>query len=188
VIHEVPFKARRIGTVDLPQLKVQYFDPDTGRIESVYHQTPPPMAGNVLVVILFAALTIVLSARGGRWFIQRYTRHRQREFAIHTVRDAVTAKEILLGLRGYAAAEGWPANLTVTDFLRFWQQRYHVSTELQTSLHCLSQLLYGGNKDQSLEKLKASLPQQLRQTWRRRRPPHQAQKYIWDSKNFFIPQ
>ena len=186
VIHEVPFKPRRTGTVDLPRLKLQYFDPDTGRIESIYYQTPPVTAWNAPIIMLFAVLMIVLLVRGASWLIQRYTRHRQRESAILAVSEAGTAKEIQLGLRRYAAAEGWPANLTLSDFLRIWQQRYCTSTELTILLQRMSQQLYGGALNLPLENVQTNLVHLLRQRRQRRKSPHRPKISIWDSKNIFI--
>ncbi len=187
VTHEVPFKAQHIGTVDLPQLKVQYFDPDTGRIENIYHNTPPPMAWNAPVIVLVTVILIALLAWGVRWFIRQYTHHKQRQSAISAICDAHTAKEIFFGLRCYAAAEGWPANMTLSDFQRFWEQRYHVPKELSELLRCLSEQLYGGSVA-SLEKLQTGLLQQLRQPRRRRLSSQQPQNSVWESKKIFIKQ
>lgn len=187
VIHEVPFKARRMGSIELPRLKVQYFDPDTGRIESVYHDTPPPIAWSVPVIILCTVLVIILSVWGSGWFFQHYRHHKQRQSALLGIREAQAASEILLGLRHYAVAEGWPFNLTVSEFGGFWQQRYCVSTKFSEQLQILSQQLYGGGVDLDLEKLKTGLLQHLRRPQRRHRPSaNESKNPVWDRKNIFI--
>jgi hypothetical protein len=185
VVHQVPFKPQSIGNVDLPQLKIQYFDPDTGRIETVYHQTPPPFAWNTTVFAVVLLLMMFLLFKGRKRIAQKYQRITQKRTAIRALEEANTPQRILIALRQLAVAEGWPANLTVSDFLRLWKQRYIVASELTVLFAQLSRSVYGSQSDAALRELQWGLISQLRQTRRHRKPKVRRKNPAWDVKNIF---
>ncbi|WP_455210245.1 hypothetical protein, partial [Kaarinaea lacus] len=187
VFHEIPFKAQRIGAVNLPPLKVQYFDPDTGRIETIYHQIPSPTAWNIPIIAVITGLIVIFLLKIGKWSVRQHIRYTEQQSAIQTVSQAQSSQELVHGLRRYALAEGWPWNLTLSAFLSLWEQRYDVSAEFKASLQSLSRSLYGGVSDCSLIELQTSLLPQLRRRKRRRRLPPRLKNTTWGNKNMFIP-
>ena len=191
VVHQVPFKPLRSGSVDLPKLKIQYFDPDTGRIETFYHQTDPPMAWNVPLIVTTVLVTLGLAVLGwrlvARRYIRYYARYRQKQIALQMVQQAKSAQEIFIGLRRYALAEGWPANLTISDYGIYWQQQYRVSADFGALLQRLSRTLYGGQSNYSLQELQQGLLQNLRKP-QRRRQTSQSSNTVWNINYIFVPQ
>lgn len=146
VVHQIPFTAQYSGKAQLPALKVQYFDPRSGRIESLRYRSPQPLVmGSTLLILLGFILVItlvwimrLLIHRGNRYISQR----RQLRQAFSSIRQAETASGIIRGLRQYAAAQGWHANLCMTDFVSKWRQHYQLSEAMLEALHDLSQCAY----------------------------------------------
>jgi hypothetical protein len=187
VAHEVPFKARRIGSVNLPPLKIQYFDPESGRIETVLHHPPTAFAWSVPVFVLIILLLLVILVRGRKRIIVRYSRFMQKRVALDRLQCATSGQDILMSLRQLAAAEGWPANITLSEFLRYWQQRYQASEELHNLFQRLTENYYGGRLD-NVSTLRGSLIHQLRHARHRRRFKPKTRNFVWDAKNIFVAQ
>lgn len=167
VVHQIPFKARHSGNVPLPILNVQYFDPSSGRIESLnYHPTQPlAMSTMVLTLLLLCMSAAVI------WTIRVLFRHsnvylhRRRliRHAMNKISQADTAVDIIIGLRHYATAQGWSTNLSVADFVSIWRQHYHLTDSMLEALHAISYSAYSGRRSTpSLMDLRQTIFQQLR--------------------------
>jgi hypothetical protein len=186
VVHQVPFKPQRIGSLHVPQLKIQYFDPDSGRIETVHHQTPTLFTWNIALIAVVCLLLGLLLLKGGNRVSQQYKRIKQKRFAIGNLKDANNPRQILTALQQLAIVEGWPTNVTVSDFLRLWQQRYHGDDELTALLIRLSRSAYGGQGDDALREMQCGLLRKLSQARRQRQAIVTTENPAWDVKNLFI--
>ena len=186
VVHQVPFKPQRIGNLEVPQLKIQYFDPDTGRIETVYHRTPTLFTWNIALFAVVFLLLMFLLIKGRKRIAQQYKFNKQKRSAINSLENANSPQQILMALRQLAVVEGWPANITISDFLRFWQQRYDGGAELTALLTHLSRSAYGSQSDVALWELQWGLLRQLRQAHRRRQAIVTTENSAWDVQNLFV--
>ncbi len=113
--HTVPFRPLADGRLALPQLEVQYFDPDSGRLERVVHVPPRPLvlgiparwAAVALVATLLAWALPRLWHRGRARWQSRVARRA----ALAELSRAADAAALRGALRRYLAATGAPANL-----------------------------------------------------------------------------
>jgi hypothetical protein len=137
---------------------------------------------------LIVTVIAVLLVRIRKWFVRHYKRHRLKQNALHMLQEAGTAQELLTALRHFALAEGWPGNLTLSDFLNHWRQRYYAPTEFGVLLQGLSLELYGGGSMLSVKEMQNKLLQHMRQTRRIRQSPKYSPNSVWENKNIFIRQ
>jgi hypothetical protein len=158
--HTVPLRPRRDGRLVLPALEVQYFDPDTGRLEWVSHTPPQPLAlGSVARWSGVAALLALMA-----WGLPRVWRRVRRGWQGHRARQAARAElaraadpaAIRAALRRYAAATGSPANLT----LDAWRRRH--APDATAELAALTAVSYSGEGDADLTALRQRLLRRLR--------------------------
>ena len=165
VTHTVPFKPLRNGYIDLPPLNLQYFDPDTGRLESIVHKGEKSLSTGILIhfltVLFLIAVVLYLSRRLYRYFHTRFLYQKQRLFALETIRQATTHEDVLAGLRLAGKAEGWPSNLTLSEWLVHWTSKYQSNQTLKDCIETLSDCCYGQAEGNHLQALISSLTELL---------------------------
>ena len=147
VRHRIPLKPLASGQVPLPRLRLQYFDPDSGRIVTVVATPKRPVALSLPVTIL---LTLVsggllgwLARLIGRRAAGQWRRYRLRRQALIDLRNAADPDALRSALRLYARAEGWPSNLSLDDWLARWRRHYVLPDVLATALAQLGAASYG---------------------------------------------
>ncbi len=159
VRHSIPFKPLTTGFTRIPIIQVQYFDPESGRLETLIHRTKRSFSigalSRFIVLLLFVVLFLFLAKaffhRVARY--QRYRKHHQQ--AVFQIRQARSAAEALKGLRAAGLAEGWPQNISLTDWLAHWKMKYRTSAEFDQSIQSLA-LIYYGNTEETRQKKNVS--------------------------------
>jgi len=156
VSHTIPFKPLQNGFVDIPSLKIQYFDPVTGRLETLVHQAEKPFSAGIisrlLLVLLVAVFILALVGWLYRHLLTRIRYRKRHQQAILRIRQADTSQEVVAGLRQAGEAEGWPANLSLTDWLARWNKKYQSDPKLDQTIKSLALLHYGKGKAMNLLK------------------------------------
>jgi hypothetical protein len=146
-LYQIPFKAEMPGLLSLPDIRLQYFDPATGKIRTRMQ----PM-GSVWVIntwisygVILGLLVLVLWAarRGYCWTGRQYRVHRQYRKALKAFRQAGDAPALKAGLMEIARAESWPLSLTLKEWQHKWMRRYPHFSEAEEILSRLQQQLYG---------------------------------------------
>lgn len=147
VEHTVPFKTRKNGTTVLPDLKTLYFDPTTGKLETVIHKNERLISSGTAVRLLapltFAAFVLYLSFLLSRYWNKRIRYAKQRQSALSLMRKASTAADLVTGLRQLGSVEGWPSNITLSEWLKHCQDNYKCDNKLEQLLEELSCHYYG---------------------------------------------
>jgi len=168
--HRIPLKPLASGREPLPRLRLQYFDPDTGRIVPVTTTPERPLALSLPVLILLALLLAVLfgwlARLFGRRVAVRWQRYRLRRQALARLHDAADPDALRFALRLFALAEGWPTNLTLSAWLERWRHDYRLPGELTAAIAQLSGTSYGARPTEP--QLRARLISCLRRPRRRR--------------------
>ena len=166
VNHTIPFKPLSNGLTNLPSLKIQYFDPTTGKLESVVHRSKRPISmGNptrILAIFILLVILIYLWKRLYRYIHSRVIYRNRRHNALEMIKGATTKDDVLTGLQLLAGAEGWPANLTLSKWLECWQTKYLTEPQLNESIQSLSDFCYGLTKETTLQAIIASLTRLLK--------------------------
>lgn len=146
-VYEVPFAARTMGLVALPSVRVQYFDPQSGRIRTRIYAL-----GRALVLSSWtiyagavALALLVLFIVWQLWRIVRARWHAHRHYAaalqhLHTGDDADSVKSALGAM---AEAEGWRGNITLAVWSRKWRHRFPGRASVSESVLQLQAALYG---------------------------------------------
>ncbi|MEJ2329555.1 MAG: hypothetical protein P8Z33_06765 [Gammaproteobacteria bacterium] len=128
-----PFKPAGTGLLGLPSLRMDYFDPDTGRLETmtfrhehtfVYHRG---MLFLVLAVLLLAISQVVL-----RWspsLLKRYRKSRARRALLSEMASVESPVELRNRLDELASIEGWGSNLTLRQWGRYWKAKSRAENE-----------------------------------------------------------
>lgn len=168
----VPLKLKTSGWTKLPDIRLQYFDPQSGKLENVY--LPPRklfalgwpwrIAAGMLVLLLF----IVVVLKGLRFTRRRYLRWSMHRRALRTIRDARELADLRTGLSQFARAEGWPENLGLHAWHDYWQSRYTRSDLLRNALHETEVTSYSGRSTIPVEDIVQKCHQAL--CTRRRKP------------------
>ena len=146
VTHTIPLKALENGKLDLPALRVQYFDPADGRLKtlaiekhSIYALSYIWRAVLLLVLggLLYKALKQLKEYGHRKWL----KRKRIKE-ALHQIGQAKTAYEIRTALNQLALAENWPDNLSISAWYCLWNSKYRHQKDLDSLLDSLSMACY----------------------------------------------
>jgi hypothetical protein len=144
--YRLPFTLHSQGLPSLPALRVQYFDPATGKIHGDDICWPRLMVVNRWLAACIGLVLGLLLLRGG-WYLVNIV-HRQwcclqgYRQAVTQLASATTPQSIKQVLMSIARAERWPANLTLQQWHTQWltrRARIHFNDAV---LNALSQSLY----------------------------------------------
>jgi hypothetical protein len=173
-VHQIPLKPLRSGLLDLPTLRVQYFDPHTGRLTVLTGARERHLVLGLWWRFLLGALALsggyVLLQRAGRWWLARSRRRSQRREALALLSAAGTPKELREALMALGRSEGWPSNLSLATWLTNWQTRFVEAPGLADTLQQLSVGCYDSRRPVDCEALRDELLARITGSRRRRRP------------------
>jgi len=147
VSYQVPFAAKSLGRVALPQIRLQYFDPASGKIE-----THTQALGDIVVIDPWMAYAGILALLWivyvvGKTFYRQGT-HRYRAYiayrdALRMLHKARTPQEIKAALTEMARGEHWPANLTLAMWREKWSLCHPRLSFVSERVQRLQAALYG---------------------------------------------
>lgn len=172
-VHRVPVKALADGPLSLPALRLQYFDPASGRLVSrrFEPQRPwafgwlwPSVAAAVLAVALVGALR-----RGLPRLRAARARRRARRHALRLVEQAIDGATLVAALRRLGSAEGWPGWLTLREWAQRWSERYRTGAQFPELIERLEGAVYAGAAI-DVPAVRRGLAAELHQARRRRSP------------------
>ena len=147
-VHKIPFMPLSSGTVELPSLRVQFFDPKSGMLKTVVTAPITTYALNPLwiqlaIVVGIAAALVLLWSCGVR-IKYSISRHRKIRHALNAIAQAGDPYTLRQALKQYAKAKGWPENLTLNDLFQYWRsQKRRTELTMQQTLQQLSDSCYG---------------------------------------------
>lgn len=126
--YRIPFTLRRQGLQHLPALRMQYFDPDTGKIHGNEMIWPRLMVISPWLAAFIGLMTASLLLRSV-WYLLNLLRrqwhclqsYRQAVLQLATATTPQAIKQVLMTI---AVAERWPANLTVQQWHNRWLTRH----------------------------------------------------------------
>lgn len=158
--YTLPFAVNESGLFALPEIHLQYFDPDVGKLSTVkidahhYLVVSPwlyyPVLVILLVIIIFLLLRLLKHLIRMLVLVMTYYR------VLGSIRRASHAQEIKSALLRIADAEGWPVNLTLLQWQQRWNLRFPQLTQGALAIKLLYKQLYSG-KQVELEPVKQDL-------------------------------
>jgi len=154
VIHTIPLKALANGKLELPALRVQYFDPDDGRLKTL------AIEKNSIVALSYIWRITILLVLGGLLYKiikllkivlhRKWLRRKRINEALQQIGKANTAYAIRTTLNHIALAESWPDNLSISAWYLRWNAKYKAQEDLDSLLASISIACYS-NRDIKLD-------------------------------------
>ena len=117
--YNIPLKVHESGFVNLPEIKIQYFEPTAGKLEKAHLSLPFVIAINkgllgfviLLSVALFSVFLFMLGTKI-KYILRSKKKQRQ---AIQALSQATNCKQIRTALNQYTLAKGWGDNLALDE-------------------------------------------------------------------------
>lgn len=144
--YEIPFRVNSIGHVTLPELRLDYFDPEQGKLLTQKVAGIEFYAINKTIFYLVAGgFLIGLWRLGNRiWpaIGKLVSRWRTYSRVLDDLPNTPSGNGLLMLLRDIAVAEGWSANITPSQWRQRWQQLHHEDRELDRAIEKLIRYCY----------------------------------------------
>lgn len=153
VVHTIPFQSLSTGRIKLPELRIQYFDPEQGRVSTIRHRPPQiwSMAGywQVLIATGFLLAGIFMVKAAWKYGLCLRRKNAYMREAIHHIGQAATGLQLRQTLRLIARAQQWPENLSITKWSEYWNSHY--SPSATATVEMLSRACYARSKTDPLQ-------------------------------------
>lgn len=146
VLYDIPFKTVSNGNITLPEIRLQYFNPESGKIVSKVYTHDKLFSLNqatwalliatalYLLYLLFMRLYLL-----GRKYIEKQSDIKQAITAVHAAKDA---SELQIALRAYARSRNWRSNISMSGWIRHWPVSKKQEAEFSDQVSDLSCLSY----------------------------------------------
>ena len=145
VNYSIPFKALKSGSITLPEIQLQYFDPVNGKINTLTHKAKGAFVLNLFWRILLSLLLALIFIYIFRISYKRWQRFKfsqaKKEQAIHILNDN-KVESIRESIKLLTEAEYWPKNITVTQWGEYWKNKYQVNNGFDDFIETLSSCFY----------------------------------------------
>ena len=148
VIHKLSVGSLGNGFINVPSLRLQYFDPDTAKLKTIVTPAVTIFALDPIWISLLATFVVVLVGAlgwsGARRVKKYLTMRRRVRHALVTIEQAADPKALRMALNQYAGAVGWPDNTTLEQFFRCWRSaNKDCESQMRIALQELSSCYYG---------------------------------------------
>jgi hypothetical protein len=161
VNHSIPFKVFDSGSLKLPAIHFQQFDPVTGKIEKTILQSDDIFAlsllwRSILSIFIISVTSYIINLIYKIWKRFIYSKH-MREQAIQILNKEENIGRIRESIRFLAKSEHWPKNITITQFGTSWEEKYQTDDSFQLLIKDLSLCLYNTSQNYNLKSLSVRL-------------------------------
>ncbi len=170
----IPFVAGGSGRIPLPILRLQYFDPDTGRLVRVATQAQSVWVLGTGWRISLSAICLAALLYGAThtWRVVRaaHARSKRERALLREIRAAGRASEVRRALQHFGHDQGWRLNGSLqTWLLRFTQHYRSVDPRLEQNLVTLNRLEFAAEQRGDLDEVRARVVAALQKARPRRR-------------------
>ncbi len=163
--YQLPIKALKSGKLSLPQLSIQYFDPQDNMLKKVNSQPPKHWALNRYLQLLLAMLVlmfILLALFKGYKKISAMVRKQKNIRQAKTkIKQAGNTTELRNALKHYAQVNGWQENSTLEQWLRNWQSQNGENNKIASVLEHLQSVQFEEVSSYYLDDIKMELLKSL---------------------------
>jgi len=161
VNHSIPFKVFASGSLTLPEIQLQYFDPLTGKLVRKTHQAETIFVLSYLWRIIFLIITIIILGyiiilSYKKWLRIKFSKLK-REKAVQLLDTGRDIRRIRESIFLLSEAEYWSKNITVSQWAGNWKRKYQVSDNFEELIGEISFCLYGSNKECDTMKISTQL-------------------------------
>lgn len=147
VAHSIPFKALKSGFLKLPKIKLQYFDPDDGKIKILFHQNKRVFVltffwRSLLTVLMISFLAYALNASYKTWQRFKFSKFKRQQAIRILQEDHDNIKKVRESIRLLSEAEYWPKNSSMSQWGKYWVNKYQVNNDFESLINMLSACFY----------------------------------------------
>ena len=155
--HTIPFKALSSGFLKLPDLTIQYFDPNKGGIKDVTYKS-----SRVFVLGLFWEITLGIFVFYLIYTLFIFTFKKaiklkisieKRAQALCNLQEIENALQIKESIKLIAEAECWPKNMTISQWGNSWKGKYKVNDGFDDLIQKTSSLFYSLETNNDINEL-----------------------------------
>lgn len=146
VSYNIPFSPNKSGVTSPGILRLQSFDPDSGRLHTTqltlhdYLSLAPWLAMVIgFLCIILIGLFILRLTRGLHRRIMRIGAYRT---ILRQLNDASSTQDLRKITQDISLAENWPANLSLYAWLDYWQKKYGANAKASELIMKLNRALY----------------------------------------------
>ena len=155
--HTIPFKALSSGFLKLPDLTVQYFDPDKGEIKHITYESSrifvlglfwQIILGTFVLYLIYNLINVMY-----RKAIKLKTSNEKRTKALDNLQEIKNTTQIKESMQLIAEAEYWPKNLTISQWGNNWGKKYQVNDGFDDLIQKISSFCYSLESNNDISKL-----------------------------------
>ena len=150
VVHTIPFKALKSGFLTLPQIQTQYFDPNDGKLKTIFHRSSTIfILGNVwrsiLAIFLFTVFFYLLKISNKNWKSYIYSKSKLDQAIKNLQQNGII--NIRESINLIAESEFWPKNMSLSQWAKCWGRKYNVNKDFYEFMQELSNNIYSNNSN-----------------------------------------
>jgi len=147
VTHTIPLKALTNGALNLPTLRVQYFDPADGRLKTLVIEKTHGIYAlsygwRAVILLVLGGLLYMIVKQLGEYGHRRWLKRKRINLAVDQISRSTTLHDIRSALNQLALAENWPDNLSISAWYCLWNSKYRHQPDLDNLLNNLSIACY----------------------------------------------
>jgi hypothetical protein len=150
--YRIPFTLTSSGMVQLPEIGLHYFDAGEKRlVAKSYRQDDLLSIAPVVywsIIIILVAVPVLLAWRLRHPVRRAYHNLRCLYHARQQIQQANTAQQLRIAMNELGQAMGWPANLSLSQWIYNWQQHIHKDQQMDEYIHSLNRYLYAREETQ----------------------------------------
>jgi len=159
--YHIPLKANKSGMLDFPAIKVQYFEPVSGKLQTTKLSPPLVLSLNkwllgIIIVLLFLGILILFFVLF-KIFKQLYVKSIQRKKALKQLTEANSYLQIREAINQISLSHDWDDNLSLSMFLAHWERKFGKSSPLEKTIEQLQAQQFSAFGSQSIKEISKSL-------------------------------
>jgi len=163
--YQLPIKALKSGKLSLPELSIQYFDPQDNTLKKASSQPPMHWALNSylqLLLVVLALMIVLLALFKVYKKISAVIQKQQNiRHAKNKIQQAKNTTELRNALKHYAQVNGWQENSTLEQWLGNWQSQNGKSNKIASVLGDLQSVQFEESSSHHIDDIKAGLLERL---------------------------
>ncbi len=143
---DIAFTPTGNGYAPFKNIKIQYFNPETGRLETLHFEHQKLLLLNwFLQILLFVFIAIVifkLLISSIVLFNQLWLKYKYQRLFLRTIQQANTVYEIKAALKLFSKSENWPTNISIGKWLLKYRSKYYVTNNIVNAFENVNNMLY----------------------------------------------
>ena len=155
--HTIPFKALSSGFLKLPDLTIQYFDPNKGEIKDVIYESSRIFVLGLFWQIILGTFVLYLIYISFDFIYRNAIKFKvsseKRTQALESLQEIKNTTQIKDSMKLIAEAECWPKNMTISQWGINWKKKYKVNDSFDDLMQKTSSFFYSLETNSDINEL-----------------------------------